>query len=314
MDSIQGSSAVFVANGAPRSDDGTHGSVRQSVEDIGAMSLVIEPDWKPAYIRRLTNVDRDLIADIPFRNESFSEKFIHLMLRGKEVSPGMYLCDASGIIPTRFYYVFDAKVEPYLPKNPGTHGAKLSAFFNTDIYIVDNPYDNVALFIKQSDDLHYFGQYNQPRNSDRLGYDTQCERVPDHVKMYWAQKLADPHRAAWLKAEMMKHFCPEMRYNGRLPAGKTVTPGGTVLSEVDIEAEKERYWAKAKHELFNFARRVRSWKEEAEMEVFTTTVEKMLLAFEATDADETPALRLWWEYLVCTGWDAGVYQRLWDLK
>lgn len=130
----------------------------------------------------------------------------------------------------KFYYLLDEKMDPYRPKAPVSHGVKLTAVFNPSVYeVAENPYDDVPVFVEAGpgpNNVLYCGQYSQPRRPDRLGFDTQCERVPQPLRRAWATVLADPARPQWVTNELAK-------YPG------VVSRGAVVGGEELVDAEKQ---------------------------------------------------------------------------
>ena len=115
------------------------------------------------------------------------------------------------MLRNRTYYQIDPGNEPYLPKAPGEHGAKLTAFFNKapeeefgHLFADDaNSYDDVPMFILKDKRYVYYGNYSQTRWSDKLDHDTMTTRVPDHVKNFWAEELTSPVREKWVKKTLL---------------------------------------------------------------------------------------------------------------
>lgn len=265
--------------------------------------------------------------------QTFSWDFLQSFLAGKWWSPGFYyhpVSDGKCFLPSRTYYLLDASNDPYVPCEPGAHGAKLTAFFNPE-----NPSDvdgdeaadaflNVPVFVTESewakrhgvatrtsaageptttvpnsensDNISstryvYMGMYSQLRFSDKLDYDRLIEHVPHAIKMYWAEQLSDITRPAWVTDALMKQFVPKPEYEGPLP--------GTGAEDDVVRKEVGRH-----------VRDLKEWEHEARDAVKKLTREKVLEAFGAEDAADPPGLRLWWEYLECVGWDAEFYEVL----
>ncbi|KAK8172999.1 hypothetical protein BKA80DRAFT_197326, partial [Phyllosticta citrichinensis] len=277
--------------------------------------------WQPLGVRRLAPLSPEHLQGIPTPSDTitFSWDFIRDLFGGKQWSPGFYYKETkagSSLLPSRSYYILDASLDPYLPKQPGTHGAKLTAYFNPenpeDIDGEDGAkaFERVPLFIattpvavdasknedRRGKQYHYFGMYSQPRYSDKLDFDRMVEAVPHHVKMHWATLLADPARPPWVTAMLKAHVGNEEKpeYDGPMPDG---TAGGCDPAEF-------------KAEMFNWVGQLKAWSKRASKHVGRLSKEAVLAAFEREDTACPPGLRLWWEYLACDDWDAGFYGML----
>lgn len=216
---------------------------------------------------------------------TFSADFLRNQLGGTIWSPGLnYVAPPTlCILPHRSYYTLDGTYEPYLPKAPGTHGAKLTAFFNDnaeDSHPGDrgNSYENVPVFVCASpwssdSNQHryvYFGNYTQVRWSDKLDYDRMVDVVPPVVKQYWADELAAVGRPQWVTTELMKHFWPMPEYEGRLFQAQNVD------DEVDDEEHEER----VKRDIAKYVRLLRDWEKDARLKTSMIKKEFILQAFE----------------------------------
>src|SRR6185436_885256 len=139
---------------------------------------------------------------------------------GEESAPGVFHTPSSRaaiLVPHRTYYVLSNAFEPYLPKRPGSHGAKLTAFFKTASHEEEEP-NHVCfpLFIQlnpmDKNQLYYFGTYSQNRYSDKLSYNEMVNQVSLKVKRFWAAQLSDKNRASWVTEELMKHYWPKPEF------------------------------------------------------------------------------------------------------
>jgi len=219
------------------------------------------------------------------------------VLGGTEHSPGLYYVPLShgvSTLPGRTFYVMDRTHEPYLPKAPGHHGAKLTALFNS---ATDNPaegipcYDNVPLFITTGGKEYvYFGTYSQLRWSDKLDYDRMIEAVPHDVKMYHAELLADPARPKWVTEQLMNHFWPKPVYDGRIPMdqGLLLTPTGS--ADAGGAAEDK--------EMNGYLAELKAWEKDAKLKVGLLKKEAILEQFEAVSFPiSLPCL--WLRFITC---------------
>lgn len=151
------------------------------------------PSWKPIYIASLAPASSDILSKIPCSSETFTLDFITRILSNDNAmkwSPGFYYIPkpADTILAGRSLWLLETDHEPFLPSEPGEHGAKLTAFFNegegqdTRTIPDESAYANVPVFIGSNGAYKYFGTYSQLRYSDKVDYDTLKERVPASVK------------------------------------------------------------------------------------------------------------------------------------
>ncbi|KAF2877378.1 hypothetical protein BDV95DRAFT_589974 [Massariosphaeria phaeospora] len=286
----------------------------------------VSKDWMPHYIRSLPGLSPSVASTIPITNnmQTFSADFIRNQLDGMLWSPGMYFIpptpqNSTCMLPDRTYYTLDPKNEPYLPKHPGQHGAKLTAFFNGNpddefynrLDAEINPYENVPMFILMKDTTNrdryvYFGHYSQTRWSDKLSYDEITSVVPHHVKQYWAAELSAAGRPAWVTNQLMKHFFPKPEYEGRMPDDLAE---GSVSN--DDETKQEEHVLR---DVKKYVQALKSWEKDARLKTQLIKKEFVLQAFERADADDPPALRLWWEYLQCVDWKTDFYDLMVTLQ
>ncbi|KIW05806.1 hypothetical protein, variant 3 [Verruconis gallopava] len=271
--------------------------------------------WKPAYIRSLQPF---VYRKLPSPNNmiTFSWEFLHRIFRGAmEHSPGLWyipLNAGRALITGRTFYAIDATTEPYMPRSPCDHGAKITGFYN------NNPpddggeisYTDVPLFITGSawvqnckaNEYIYFGNYSQTRWSDKVSYGEFHDLIPDHIKDFWAAQFADPSRPSWVSRELMKHFFPMPEYDGAMPSATSKPSVGTDEYETQqriMQKDMEYYLEDLSH-----------WESNAKKRVGLLKKEDIRRAFENADADESPSLRLWWEYLECKSWDRAFYETL----
>ncbi|KAJ8107788.1 hypothetical protein OPT61_g8623 [Boeremia exigua] len=284
--------------------------------EAAALSLA---DWKPCYLSTLPQLPADIRAKIPAKQgmATFTYDMLQNTFGGIAWSPGLkYINKAEPpLLQNRTYYMLDPKHEPYLPKTPGEHGAKLTAFFNRppeeefdNLPEGTNSYTNVPMFIRVSQGRYvYFGNYSQTRWSDKLDNDTMKARVPQHVKDYIAKDLATLPREKWVTEELKKHFFPKPEYEGTV---LVPTNDGSTITTVDEEKHSKRVASDVKDYIQDLA----EWEREANMKTAMIKSDFILNAFDAADADDPPALRLWWEYLECVEWKPDFYNMLVGLQ
>jgi len=238
--------------------------------------------WMPLGIRQIEPF-KDLSKVIPLaKQEPLAREFLAKLLQGIEHSPGVYIAPKSlgaSILPGRTYYMIDHTHEPYMPQNPGMHGAKLTAFFNNEETPEgDYPdYNSTPLFITDNGkDYFYFGTYSQTRWSDKLDADRMHDVVSNDVKAYHAAQLADPARPAWVTQALMRHFWPKPEYDeGHMFASGR--PAHTTLSgddDLDGGAEKK---ARKDFDLYSVA--LKAWERDARIKVGLLKKDIILDAF-----------------------------------
>lgn len=286
--------------------------------------------WFPLAVRNMAPPPPQIFTAV--NTETFSWEFLVRTFGGKQWSPSYYFITDDSDLPSKSYWVLDAEYEPFLPSLPGQHGAKLTAFFNDassgsgDAPLEEN-FHSVPVFVrgKGEDTYVYFGQYSQMRFSDKLSHGEVMEKVPEHVRKYWAGQLADKGRPGWVTEALMQQFWPKPTYYGPMPTDSSFnSPASTIVGDDEGEGKAtqskkidrvilplEKKLARA---LVQHAEDLSEWRKEAEMKVNLLTADALIKSFEAADADEEPGLRLWWEYLECVGYDHGFYDYLVAIK
>ncbi|CAO2652840.1 Nn.00g022510.m01.CDS01 [Neocucurbitaria sp. VM-36] len=283
-----------------------------------AKELSADKAWKPHYLTTLPELPSDVLAKIPVETMvTFHPDFIHNTFDGVTWSPGLRFITGRGpcFLKNRTYYLLDPKTEPFLPKNPGEHGAKLTAFFNKApeeefgdlVQEGSSSYENVPMFIMVGNRYVYFGNYSQTRWSDKLDYDAMMAHVPQHVKESWASELTTTCREQWVTDELKNHFFKKPEYEGRL---YTALDDEATVNSVEEVAIHEKMAKDVK----KYIAELREWEREANMRVSMIKKDFILQAFERADADDPPALRLWWEYLQCVDWRKDFYDFLVTLQ
>jgi hypothetical protein len=306
-----------------------------SIEDLS----LDEPKGKGWQPYHLTTLPASL-ARIPSGNTmTFHPDFLDNTLGGTVWSPGLRFVQGKGpcILQDRTYYQLDPANEPFLPKKPGEHGAKLTAFFNrapeeAHADLLDsnsNTYEDVPMFILVGGRYVYFGNYSQTRWSDKLDYDTTVARVPQHVKDFWADELTATTREPWITEELKNHFFRKPEYIGHIVAAQENAT--TVDTAEEIKLNK-----KMTQDVRDYVDELRAWEREAKMKTAMIKKQFILNAFGAvsrpmkpkpgvprsgyganefqSDMDDPPALRLWWEYLECVDYRQDFYDLLCQLQ
>jgi hypothetical protein len=272
---------------------------RSSIEDPSY--VLFARDWKPLALSVFKKPTPEQLSKIPNLDTivSFHPDFLRNIFGGVCWSPGLnYVPPSPGpcLLKNRTYYTLDAEFEPYLPRVPGIHGAKLTAFFNEspeDHYnstAAGNSYDSVPLFICNNPTLQahkqryvYFGHYTQARWSDKLDYDRMVEAVPHKVKEYWAEELSAQGRPAWVTQQLMRHFWPRPEYEGRMPGGEEWEEG---TEEEDAVGEK------VLKDVKNYIRELRLWEKDAGIKVGLIKKDFILKAFERVRSNFASHLRI----------------------
>ncbi|KAF1926358.1 uncharacterized protein M421DRAFT_67495, partial [Didymella exigua CBS 183.55] len=276
--------------------------------------------WKPYYLTTLEALPTNVRARIPARGEmtTFSLNFLCAFLGGISWSPGLMYMNSNSerpLLKNRTYYMIDPTYEPYLPKAPGGHGAKLTAFFNKAPEEVfdnlpegTNSYTNVPMFVQVTPGRYaYFGNYSQTRWSDKLDNDTMKAHVPQEVKKHIAVDLTHSAREAWFTRELKKHFFPKPSYEGAI-----LLPTSDDATTRTIDEEKHNKLVAS--DVKDYVHELVEWEREADMRTAMIKAGLILNAFDAADADDSPALRLWWEYLECVDWKVDFYNMLVNLQ
>ncbi|RMY81943.1 hypothetical protein D0862_12181 [Hortaea werneckii] len=297
----------------------------------------IQPSTTTAWIPyALRNLPATSTPVLPAPNQTFTWDFLFNTLSGIQWSPGFYFNptpSSSNLPAIKSYWLLDTPFEPFLPSQPGQPGAKITAFFNdtlpdsssegkgdaspaaaaaaaaaapteydylhTPIFISPDPLD-VPVDERR---YTYFGHYSQKRFSDRVGYDTLRERIPERVLRFWAESLASPQRPEWIPRQLMRVFWPRPVYEGPVLA-EDVT-GETGSGSEEVQGDERVMGA-----LRGYARELVEWEREARERVGLLKSEDLLEGFEMSDAAAQPGLRLWWEYFEFVEFDRGFYDGL----
>ncbi|KAJ4370830.1 hypothetical protein N0V86_008523 [Didymella sp. IMI 355093] len=255
-------------------------------EGFETMSL---NDWKPYYLTTLEALPARVRAKIPAQQKmtTFHIDFLNNHLDGISWSPGLKFIvksssPAAQVLRNRTYYMIDPTHEPYMPKAPGEHGAKLTAFFNKapeeefdSLPEGTSSYADVPMFVQMpSGRFAYFGNYSQTRWSDKLDIDTMKARVSQEVKEHIAKELTAVGRAAWVTQELKKHFVPKPQYEGAIPLP---TSDDTGIRTIDEEAHNKQVASDVK----NHIQELVGWEREANMKITMLKPESILNAFDA---------------------------------
>jgi hypothetical protein len=286
--SVNGNADVQKVNGmAPSKPDGSTilsppASPKTIIQDLPSVEALSLEAWEPHHLTTLPAFPKHIPASEDLT--TFHHDFLCQTLGGGIWSPGLRFVSGKGpcMLKNRTYYQIDPKNEPFLPKAPGEHGAKLTAFFNAapeekfaSLLPEDsNSYENVPMFVLVGKRYMYFGNYSQTRWSDKLDYDTMTARVPQHVKNFWADELTAPTREAWVTDALKKHFFPKPEYTGRIYA--------ELENASIIDAEKEIVLNdKMAKDVRRYVEELREWEREANMKTAMIKKQFILDAFEA---------------------------------
>ena len=251
-------------------------------EKLEALSLT---PWKPYYLTTLEALPAHIRAKIPAQETmvTFTYDFLQNTFDGIAWSPGLKYINSPGtcLLANRTYYMMDPTHEPYLPKAPGEHGAKLTAFFNKppedefgNLPKGTNSYTNVPMFIRVSKGRYaYFGNYTQSRWSDKLDNETM-KRVPESVKEYIAKDLAATPREPWVNQELKKHFFPKPAYGGVLPKIRSDDATSNTVDE-------ETLTKKMSTDIQDYIDELAEWESDANMKTAMIKADFILDAFDA---------------------------------
>lgn len=324
---------------AHQSDDGdsTQEPPAQVPSTQGPSTQDTRP-WLPLAIRHIPEITFSATID---NTTTFTEEELHRLLGGDQYSPGLYFCPnppSARILPGKCYWLLDGHFEPYAPAKPGQHGAKLTAFFNTEANADSDMPDpdkgddkNVPVFValgseNQSSSASsnngdpaprklytYIGQYSQTRFSDNLSHSEIFDRVPAHVLTYWTKQLASPSRPQWLTDDLIDRFWPAPKYDGPIPTTLASTTGETGESNNSNgqQAAVERRVVRALDRHFD---ELVEWKKDVQLRASFFDEDAIGKMWDNADFDDEKGLRLVWEYLTCIGWDEGVYEGLCEGK
>jgi hypothetical protein len=270
-----------------------------------------ENDWRPFAIRSLA--EPTIPENASRQQTTFSWEFLKDTFKGDVWVPGFYFISADSILSSQAYWVLEEEHDPFLPGVAGQHGAKLSALCRNDDtdsygkYPDVNNYNDCPVFIRKKgeDGYRYFGQYSLSRWSDKVGYDTMMEHVPDSVLRHFSEQLAAVGRPNWVTKALMDHFWPKLSYDGPMP----VDFGSEIAASKVDKATK-----KLSRALEEYANDLKVAAASDTMKVNLLTAKTIYEAFHKPDADAEPGLRLWWEYLQCTGYDQDFHKMLVSLQ
>lgn len=174
-------------------------------------------NWMPFAIRSLypfvpLQLDKTPLAINEM--QTFSHSFLVKALGGEDWCNGIHF--PAPTIKANKFYLTDATLEPFLPQEPGRHGAKLAVIFREAKTNKEMDWADVPLFVTTAREAKegrkkeylYFGNYSQFRWSDKLDYDRMQEIVPEHVRRHWARLLASADRPSWMTKALRDHFWP----------------------------------------------------------------------------------------------------------
>lgn len=286
-------------------------------EDIEKAAEQIETTrgpWQPLAVR---NMKPSPVTTIPdSHTTTFTWEFLTQNFGGAKYSPSFYFISGkTSLLKTRGYWILEAEFEPFLPTNPGGHGAKLTPFFNDTVAKAgeapdETNYLDTPVFISKVGQAGYtyFGHYSQLRFSDKLDYDRVMETVPENIRRYWANQLASPLRPAWVTKALKERFWPKPKYEGPIPTNSALaTP---LTAESGASKQSTILEKRVKDALTAYAEDLKQWEHDASLSVNCLTAEGLMKAFAAADADMEPGLRLWWEYFECVGYKKDFYEFL----
>lgn len=271
--------------------------------------------WTPMVVRKMPAVQ----ITVPVDAETFTFEFLRTTFGGENWSPGYYFIPKNSMLPSQSYWILDVQNEPYLPQEPGAHGAKLTAFFNESSCVAGQAPDpenflNVPVFIKSADqdEYSYYGNYSQSRFSDKIGYDTMTEHIPESALRFHAEQLAEIGRPAWITQALKEHFWSRPKYYGPIPTDSALNTPATSADEnsknfTGLERRVQRA-------LTDYAADLKEWEKDSNVTVSLLTADTIFRSFSAADADAEPGLRPYWEYFQCESWDHGFYDMLVGLK
>lgn len=276
--------------------------------------------WKPLAVRQMP---APLKPDLTTNGATFSFEFIQNEFRGVEWSPGFYFIlpqDRRKEFEIAAYWILDTDVDPYLPKAPGEHGAKLTPFFNSmlsepGMAPTEEDYLDTPVFIGNNFkyEYQYFGNYSQTRFSDKLDYERMVDgTVPPFVLDVWAKNLTQKNLQPWIQDALREHIWPNPTYLGPLPLNSHLTSprGDEQVPEHACNSCERR----VESSLRRFADELQKWEIDTKLKLSLLKEKNIHDLFRAADSGEQVGLRLWFEYLQCTSYENSLYERLVELK
>lgn len=206
--------------------------------------------------------------------------------------------DGTQAKPVKSYYLYDAFVNPFVPKAPGAHGASLVALDRNSGADDNVSFENFPIFVALPSqpktaavdkEYVYMGHYSQTRWSDRLGYNEQSEIVPEHVKQHWADLISADRsaEAEWMGEEIIKLTEPMPYFDIDFSTFSRNAPFNEKMCRLlkdylvdlqEIEEEKE-----------NFRK--------------SLTFDRVMQLYEDSDGCVPAGIRFSWEYLQCINYD-----------
>lgn len=253
--------------------------------------------------QRLPSAIRALpaLADLPLAQTilpmekliAFPKSFLLKTLGGTEFYPGIYYPaigakthskDLARSVNHKTYALLNAAVEPYAPKEPGQHGARLAVIMRplaSDKMALDVPvFVSFETSAATGEEKYvYLGHYSQKRWSDRLDYDRIKELVPAFVKEHWAELLIAKDKPDWMREELMKALRPKPEYEGEISG---ISSGGAGEGPDEHQDDK---LTKVKLQMREFMEDLSLWQEEASEAVNELTKEGVMEAFERVSLD-----------------------------
>jgi hypothetical protein len=251
------------------------------VEQDFTVEQLSPTSWAPHFIKTLLPLPATINIPAADAMVTFHPQFLSEHLAGLDWSPGLrfVLGESPCILKSRTYYLLNPATEPYLPSQPGQHGAKLTPFFNRapedvfeNIPVDANTYERVPMFLEHAGRYTYFGNYSQTRWSDKLDLDTMAAHVPQHVKEHWAAELTSAVRPDWITQELKKHFFKKPEYEGRIYAADELER---------TEEEEVKLKEKMARNIKKYVAQLREWEREAEMKTALVKRQFVLDAFDA---------------------------------
>lgn len=279
----------------------------------------ISTRWCPFAIRNLPLPTISTAAGS--HGEMFSWTFLTDLFGGQEWCSGYYFnSDKSCMLPSQGYWLVELEHEPFMPRAPGQHGAKVTTFFNdTPVSQGRAPklknYKDTPVFVSadRGRNYRYLGQYSQLRYSDKIGYDTLMEHIPESVRRYHVEQLARVGRPPWVTWCMRTHFWPKPEYKGPMPTDSACHTPQSAATAQGSSGGLDRH---VKTAFDQYALELQEWEQDSAMRVNNLYgedgVRALLDAYNMEDMQQ--GLRLWWEYQQCIGYDDEFYEMLVKFK
>jgi hypothetical protein len=206
--------------------------------------------------------------------------------------------------------IIDGSHEPLLPSVPGEHGTQISAFLQSleDELATEENLTHIPLFIKCGDGgFKYYGTYREPRYSDRLGANEMLD-LPYYVKRHWAKKIGAGHKPRWA-IHAIQEAWPKTLIGWVDEGVKAIIPYSPNL-EVELGEPMKSNISDLEAEEVTAEDILQSFENVGSLFIHLSQVLDLHTNHFQPDMGDKPAMRLYYEYLQCDGYDRAFYEAL----